>query len=66
MFVFGNWIKTHPLAKVVIRNRMREATSLSWLHMPLGSAAHGLQQEGHELRANLRRVVNSRPAQAVR
>lgn len=21
MFMFGNWIKTHPLAKVVIRDR---------------------------------------------
>lgn len=34
---------------------------MSWLHTPFGSAARGLQQEGHELRATLRRVVNSRP-----
>lgn len=40
---------------------MREATNLSWLHTPLVSAAHGLQQEGQELRATLWHVVNSRP-----
>lgn len=39
---------------------MREATNLSWLHTPLVSAAHGLQQEGQELRATLWHVVNSR------
>lgn len=61
MLIFGNRIKTHPLAKIITRDRNAEDKSSAWLHTPLVSAALRLKQEGHGLRVSLCYMVKACP-----